>query len=90
MPRCPNQRRVLGGVLPFAVWKVRGIHDDARAVFLGVLSVGLRVLHPHHVRVGNLPPARRMAIIAYVADDHRSLSEAELSAVVLTDSDALD
>jgi hypothetical protein len=36
------------------------------------------------------PRRRRAALVAHVADDHGPLTEAELSAVILTDPDTLE
>ena len=82
--------RVLRGVLAFAVLEVGRLHEDAGAVRAGVLAVGVRVVHAHHHRMRRLTRTRRPAIMAHVADDHRSVAERELRAVVLADLHALD
>jgi hypothetical protein len=52
--------------------------------------VGVGVFHTHHHRVGDLARPRRPAVLAHVADDDRSLAEAQLRAMVLADAYTLD
>src|ERR1035437_8141167 len=81
---------VLSGVLPLAVVEVRWLHEDASAVGAGVFAVGSRVVHTHHHRMRDFAPAWWPAIMSHIANDDRSLTKAELRAVVLADPYALD
>ena len=81
---------VLGGELPFAVLEIGRLHQDPRAGRPGPLALGARVIRAHHHRVGDLTAAGRSAITPHVADDHRTVAEPELGAVVLADPHPLD
>jgi hypothetical protein len=81
---------ILGGVLPLAVLEVLRLHENAGAVCAGPLTVGLRIVYAYHHRMGGLPGPRRAAIVAHVADDDRTVSAAELRAVVLADPNTLE
>src|ERR1035437_10441829 len=82
-------RWVLGRVLPLTVFEICRLHDDLRAVRSGALAVGARAVHTNHHRMRDLAGPRRPAVVAHVADDRRSLANAQLRAVVLADPDAL-
>jgi len=56
----------------------------------GPLAAGVRVVHAHHHRVGDLAGAGRSAITAHIADDHRAGTDPGLGAVVLADPNAAD
>ena len=54
------------------------------------LAVGGRILHPHRDRVGDLTRTWDVAVAPHVGDDQRTVAEAQLRAVVLSDADPLD
>jgi hypothetical protein len=82
--------RVLCRVLPLAVFEVRRLHEDPRAIRPGAFAVSAHVVHAHHHRVRDLTGPRGPALIADVADDHRASAKAELRAVVFADTYPLD
>jgi hypothetical protein len=75
-------RKVYGAVLPFDVFEVGRIHQDACAVLPGSFTVSAHVLYAHHHRVCDLVATGRTAITAHIADDHSPVAEPELSARV--------
>src|SRR2546429_6244104 len=80
---------VLGVVLPFSVLEILRLHEDSGTLLPSVLAVSACVLHPDHHGVGDLARSRRPAIVANVADDHRSVANSQLRAVVLSNLHAL-
>jgi hypothetical protein len=82
-------REILGSVLPFAVFKVGRLHEDASASRPCPFAVRPRVAHSHHHHVGNLAVARRTAVASHVADDYCPVAERELRPVTLADPDSL-
>jgi hypothetical protein len=83
-------RWVLGRVLPLAIFELGRLHNDARAVRPSALVVRGGVDHTNHHRVRDLALPRWPTLIAHVANDDRSLAEAELRSVVLANPHALD
>jgi len=80
---------VLGVVLPFAVFEILRLHQDSCTLLPSALTVSACVLHPHHHGVIDLAWARRPAIVANVADDHGSVANPQLGAVVLSNLHSL-
>jgi len=73
-----------------AVLEVCWLHEDASAVLARVRAVAVSVLDAHHHRVCDLARSRWHAVVAHIADDHRTVTEGQLRAVVLADPHALD
>jgi hypothetical protein len=69
---------VLSRVLALAVRKFRRLHEDARSVLAGVVTVGVRVAYAHHHGVRDLTPTRESTLVSRVADDDRSIAKGEL------------
>jgi hypothetical protein len=80
---------VLGVVLPFSVLEILRLHEDSCTLLPSALAVSACVLHPDHHGVGDLARSRRLAIVANVADDHGSVANAQLGAVVVSNLRAL-
>src|SRR5215470_13191761 len=74
--------RVLGRVLPLAVLEVSWFGEDARAVSPGALIVGVDVVHSNHHGGGGLAGPGRPAVATDVPDDHCSVADVHLGAVV--------
>jgi len=80
---------VLGVVLPFSILEILWLHEDSCTVLPGALAVRACVLHPDHHGLGDLARSRRPAIVPNVTDDHGSVANSQLGAVVLSNLHSL-
>ena len=80
---------ILREILPLTVFEVRRLGQDAGALIPGSLAVTFCVLDADHYLVGYLACPRGTAITPDIGHDHRSVSDVELGAMVLTDSNPL-
>src|SRR5207248_4096125 len=83
-------RRILGLVLPFAVVEVGRLHEDACPVRSRPFAVGPCVVHPHHHRVRDLAGMGWTTVPPHIGNDQGTVTEPELSAVILADAHPLD
>src|SRR5215472_7269980 len=74
------------GGRPLAVLEVSWFGEDARAVSPGALMVGVDVVHSNHHGVGGLAGPGRPAVATDVPDDHCSVADVHLGAVVLANA----
>jgi hypothetical protein len=82
-------RKILGGVLAFAVRKVGWLLNNPRAMLAGAFAMSANVLHAHHHRVSDLTGAGRVAIISHIAENDSPIANPELRSMTVTDSHAL-
>lgn len=82
--------RILHGELALTKRKLGRLHDHSRAFPQSLLPVSLHVSHPHRDGVRNHCGVWRSAVPASVSDDHSSVANGQLRAVVFTDTYLLD
>jgi len=82
--------RILHGELALTKRKLGRLHDHSRAFPQSLLPLSLHVGHPHRDGVRNHCGVWRSAVPASVSDDHSSVANGQLRAVVFTDTYLLD